>query len=1063
MRSGVALAVVLAGLLIVPTDAQSQGEGGGGYAGRARRATARTITASRPVEGRLTSSDPVFGDESHFQVWKFASRAGQDVSITLTSREFDAFLMLVAAAGSTEQPLQMAIGDTATRAAQLAFRIPADGEYLIVVNTQAARATGRYQLSLLNSAVAAATGSITPLSRISAADATAITLGSARDGELTAENAQLGDSSRFNAWRFDGRAGQRIVIDQTSSEFDSYLLLLQQTPSGPRVLRENDDTPATGSTPGSENSQIAVELPESGTYLIVATSFRPNTTGRYRIALRTMEEACAAGGPCEPTAAPARRTFFGNVATAASPAIALGDTVRARLGSRDGSIGDGTRFRAYRFLGRADDEVAIFLEARAPDATRFDPFLHLLRAAGDSLGALKSDDDGAGQRNSLITARLPASGEYFIVANGLTVADTGNFTLTVLSLAEACRTRRICAVGEDLRNIAPERAVAAVPAERIALGSTVTGRFDPGAARLPDGKPIAPWRYTARARERVVISNRSDDFDAYLLVYALRGDSVVEVARDDDGAGGLDAQIALEFAQGGDYLIVAGSFDATATGDYRLTLESMAAACAAGGPCEPGETAAATARLLPALAAPHRELPARGSLQSELPASASRLPGGSRFQSYRFQGRAGERIVLSMESARFDTYLHLAQIRGSGLRLIGSNDDGGTGSDARLVATLPVTGEYLVIASALGGTDSSGFGEYRISRASCDSACAAYRDVPGTRSTGVYEPVLRAPRRTLPRSGTVEAALGADDATLTDGTKFHAYWITARRGSTLRAAIHSGDFDPFVVLMRVERGSFTIVDADDDGGEGTDALLEWPVERSGAYVVVVTAYSDDKVGGYSLMVQSGPASASEPFRIAAAAVSLRPLLAQALASASRPVAIGQTLSAEFASDAPQLVGRGRFQAFRFSGRAQTSIEVTMTAAQFDTYLYLAQVENGVARLLGSDDDGGDGTNSRITALLPADGEYLVIAAEYEASTPSARAAFTISVKPCDAACAADSTGVVGTLLSSALSASYNLPDVLHPSPRIDDHGDQALRSAQSGTPRPRRLRKGSGP
>lgn len=993
--AALALATALVATLAMPQLAHAQSAG---YGSLARRASARNLAIGASATGQLTARDPLFADASHFQVWKFSARAGQDLAISLSSRDFGAFLMLFAAADAGEQPYQMAIGDS-TGVAQLALRMPADGEYLLVVNTQAARTTGRYQVALRTIADACAAGGpctvpgtvggVTPIRQIPVATTPSIALGSSRDAELRDGDPLLADSSRFNAWRFDGRAGQRVVIDLTSSAFDTYLMLARQTPTGPALVRENDDAPGSR----SENSQLAIELPDSGTYLIVATSFRPHASGRYQLRLRSMEDACAAGGPCAP-AAPT--TFYENVAAIPSPTIALGATVRARLDGRDGSIGDGTRFQAYRFRGNAGDEIAIFLDAAAPDAGRFDPFLHLLRRSGDSLAVLASDDDGGGQRNALVTARIPKSGEYFVVANGVSIADTGNFSLTVMTLADACARRQVCTIGAVRRFATPEAAVRAVPAETIALGATVNGRFDPGSARFPDGKPFAPWRYSARAGERVVITNRADDFDPYLYVYALRGDSAFEVARDDDGAGGLHAQIAVEFPRAGDYLIVAGSFATAAQGAYRLTLEAMDAACAAGGPCTPGETAASTARLLPALSGPSRDFPAQRELRGTLALETPRLQRGGRFLAYRFRGRANERVVLTMASVDFDAHLSLALLRGNGLRFVGSDDDGGSGTDARLVATLPETGEYLVVAAAL-ASDSSGVGSFTLLRDRCDAACEAYRDVPGARSEALYQPALAAERRPVPATGLVDGVLTSNDTMLGDSTRFHAYRIEARRGMTIRAALHSRSFDSYLALLRVERNRLVLVATDDDGGGNRDALLEWPVEQPGTYLVLATAYSKDSLGAYTLMAEQGPAAGSEDFRSRAATTAVRPLLDQAMAAAPEPLAIGQSADGTFAVGSAELPGRGRFRAYRFSGRAGAPMLIDLTSAQFDAYLYLVRIDGANTRLLASDDDGGGGTNARISRTLPADGDYMVIAAEFDAGKRSAAVTYRLTL------------------------------------------------------------------
>lgn len=1132
------------------------GSGAGGYAALARQAESRRIALGSTMEGSLSASDPVFRDSSHFQVWRFSARAGQDVVIALESADFEPYMMLVDASGQTERPLRSASPDSVSKSARMAMRILTDGDYLIVANTQEARDTGRYRVSLATVAQTCAAGGpcsvesettdgLTPINRIRVDAAPPIALGGSRSGELAPGDGRLRDSSYFDAWRFDGRAGERIVIEQMSSELDTYLILARQTPAGPESVAENDD--ASGS-----NARIAFELQETGTYVIVATSYAQDT-GRYNISLRSMADACAAGGPCE-LAPPAGQPFFASVQAATPRTIALGDTVMGRLGQRSLTLGDGTFFDAYRFIGSANEEVAVFLSARGPDADSTDTYLHLLRREGDSLvrvaadddggggtnslvtarlpqsgeyvlvanglaasdtgnyalallriadacasrgvcavgsdlrssetgerrrlplfatvpGAprraiivgdsaserlaagdrtlgdgtffdaysfraeagdevaiflssqefdaflhvvrvendsvvdIRSNDDGGGGRNSLVTALLPQTGEYVIVANGLTATDTGSYTLNVMHIPEACATRRACAVGADLSQLAAGDAILAAPAQRISLGAPITGRLEADAAKLPDGKPFQPWRFSAGARDSVVITNSSSDFDAYLYLYRVDGGTVRQIATDDDGGGSLDAQLSLELAEAGDYLVVAGSFSASATGQYRLHVESMAVACAAGGPCAPGETSAVTGRIRPALAAAHVLLPSLDTIRGELAPTAPRLEGRGRFQSYRFTGRANDRIVITMEAERFDPYLHLALINPPSLRVVESDDDGGAGTNSRLVATLPASGEYLVVASALTGDDTTGFGPYSIRMAPCDSACAAFSETVAARSEASYQRALGAQRRRIPIEGLVEAELGASDPALSDGARFHAYWIQATAGRTLRAALQSAQFDPYLVLLRVENDSLVLVTSDDDGGEGLNALLEWPVDRSGAYVLVTTAYAQASLGRYVLNVEQAAESAREAFLATIATTAARSQLRQALAARHLPLALGQTVTGQMTDSTPQLEGRGRFQTYRFTGRTNERVVVTLESDGFDPYLYLALVNDQTLRIIGTDDDGGNGVGSRLVATLPTSGEYLVVATAFGAADSAGISPYTIKLALCDDNCA----------------------------------------------------------
>jgi hypothetical protein len=1013
-------------LLPAVSAAQDSGTPGGpSYGTHARRAPARAITIGATHEAALTAGDPTFADDSHFHVWRFSARAGQDVAVSLESRDFDAVAMLVEARGESLEPLQMEMADSAG-SARFAVRIPADGDYLIVANTLQPKRTGSYRISLSTLSAACAAGGpcaveganpgdLTAISRIDVNAARPITLGDSTQAELTRADSRLRDSSFFDAWRFEGREGERIVIDHGSRDFDTYLILARQTENGPESVRENDDAPYT------RDSQLAVELPATGTYVIVATSLRPDTVGRYTLRLRSLASACAAGGPCATTAGSGQRVpLFASVPSARRAPLALGDTVSARLGRGDAMLGDGTFFDAYRFTGAAGDEVAILLSSAAPNSGRMDPFLYLLRVDADTVVVVKSDDDGGAGNNSMITARLPDAGEYIVLANGLTVADTGSYALSFMRLSDACASLRVCEVGAEIPQASAEATILAARATRIALGDTVTGKLESESLKLPDGKPFQAWRYTAGAGERVVITNRSGDFDAYLQLYHVGDGTLREVERNDDGGGSLDAQLSVELAEAGDYLIVAGSFSTSATGDYRLSLEDMRAACAAGGPCAVGETSAGRDRLLPALTAAFAPFPPGDTVSAELPLSAPQMPGRGRFQSYRFDGRAGERIVVTLDAEQFDPYLDLALVRGSSLSVIGSDDDGGEGVNARLVATLPETGTYLLVASALSADSARGAGPYTLTRGPCDDACAADDGTPAVRSPRLPGLVSRAERRAMPRSGVVADSLTAADARR-NGATFHAFAFQSAAGQTLRASLQSVEFDPFLVVLRVEGDSLRQIQTDDDSGEGTNSLVEWEIDRAGTYVIVATSYSGSSRGSYVLHVAQGSESEGAAFASTIAAAGARAQLGAALSAPHRALPRGTSVAGEFAEQTPRLTGKGRFQSYRFSGRADESVVVTMESGDTDPFLYLASVAGESVRIVGTDDDGGEGVNARLVATLPVTGEYLVVATAYASSDTARVARYSVTLDSCDDACAAEGAEAPASTSDAAAS------------------------------------------
>ena len=83
-----------------------------------------------------------------------------------------------------------------------------------------------------------------------------------------------------DAYTFEGETGQVMTIELTSEEFDTMLVL--KGPSG-EVLTSNDDYG------GTLNSTIVLELPESGEYSAIASSFG-GEGGSYQIEVRPASE-----------------------------------------------------------------------------------------------------------------------------------------------------------------------------------------------------------------------------------------------------------------------------------------------------------------------------------------------------------------------------------------------------------------------------------------------------------------------------------------------------------------------------------------------------------------------------------------------------------------------------------------------------------------------------------------------------------------------------------------------------------------------------------------------------
>jgi hypothetical protein len=105
--------------------------------------------------------------------------------------------------------------------------------------------------------------------------------------------------------------------------------------------------------------------------------------------------------------------------------IAVGETVRDSLTRHDLVLpAESTYAQQWRLRGRAGQTVTIDLVSGA-----FDAYLFLL--GPDTATPPPQDDDSGGRCNARLTVRLPATGDYLIVATSSERRATGAFTLTV--------------------------------------------------------------------------------------------------------------------------------------------------------------------------------------------------------------------------------------------------------------------------------------------------------------------------------------------------------------------------------------------------------------------------------------------------------------------------------------------------------------------------------------------------------------------------------------------------------------------------------------------------------
>ncbi|MFE4104898.1 PPC domain-containing protein [Almyronema epifaneia] len=104
------------------------------------------------VRGMLQNGDATLGDNSLFDKYLLDCQAGQTLTITLESVDFDAYLMVYDAQG--QRIAQNDDISPVNRNAAVTVTVPADGIYRIVANAYNDLGNGQYKLSVITAAAA---------------------------------------------------------------------------------------------------------------------------------------------------------------------------------------------------------------------------------------------------------------------------------------------------------------------------------------------------------------------------------------------------------------------------------------------------------------------------------------------------------------------------------------------------------------------------------------------------------------------------------------------------------------------------------------------------------------------------------------------------------------------------------------------------------------------------------------------------------------------------------------------------------------------------------------------
>lgn len=319
--------------------------------------------------------------------------------------------------------------------------------------------------------------------------------------------------------------------------------------------------------------------------------------------------------------------------------------------------------------------------------------------------------------------------------------------------------------------------IAAVSAQDV-LFSTENS-FGPGDERGSDGAYEDSYQVRVEEGMTVEVVCRSDAVDTYIVAVLPNGERI-----ENDDYEQFNAGFSRRIDTTGTLRFTVSPLFSEEVGDYEIVVSEL------------GEARAI----------------ALGESVSE---TFGKQAGGRSADRYQYAGRAGETIIIDLESDDFDSYLEVTSSDGQ----MFSNDDGGEMFNSRLSYHFERDEMVTITASSLDGGET---GSYTLTVSEgAGSVAAEYR-----------------------------GSLDISDSRAYDGTIYDEYEYTGRAGASIAVMASSSDFDTVVYVSNPDGSN---LGRDDDGGGGTNSNLNVTLPESGTYKIYVVSLFEE-YGSYDLTI-----------------------------------------------------------------------------------------------------------------------------------------------------------------------------------------------------------------
>lgn len=390
------------GRLIVRATSFAPGETGsyriatraGGAAASQASGTARAGQGgAQAFSGRLEQGDPTLRSGEYADVHTISARAGERITISMTSDEFDPYLIVFNTDG--EQQDNDDAGEGSTRA-EVVLTAAGDGDVRIRATSYAPKETGAYRVEVTRAGGATA-------------QVAAGMPGGAEsyNGALESGDRTLNSGEWYDAYTVAVSRGDSITVEMTSSDFDPYLIV--RNTDGEQY--DNDDYEGSAA-----RSVVILTAAGDGEITVNPTSYAPGMGGNYRVQIVREGSGVQTASLTSP---PQRHS--------------------GRLEQGDRELRSGEFYDTYSFEGRPGVTARVGLQS-----TDFDAYVIVVAPSGEQF----ENDDAEGQgTNSALELTLAEVGTYRVHATSFAPQTGGAYQLQIALGGSGERTAPQTAAG----------------------------------------------------------------------------------------------------------------------------------------------------------------------------------------------------------------------------------------------------------------------------------------------------------------------------------------------------------------------------------------------------------------------------------------------------------------------------------------------------------------------------------------------------------------------------------------------------------------------------------------